>query len=85
MNDDLTTILTSYRLLLQSLPCWDAAAFMDWVEEVSFWLARIQDVEAYQQWALIFAMDLQQKGGRPLDLCLGVLERHVVQAMEIKP
>lgn len=78
----LTDILTEYRQILKGIPLWDASGLMHWLEEVSFWLARVRDEEDYRRWAMLFAMALQDKAGKPLSLCLGLLEGHVVRCME---
>lgn len=80
----LTETLTSYRLILKDIPLWDAAGLMHWLEDVSFWLARVPDDGNYHWWALSFAMDLQVKTRKPIEVCLGVLESHIVRAMAAK-
>jgi len=70
-------ILTSYRRLLRGIPLWDGCALMHWLEEVAFWLSRVQDQAAYGKWAFVFASALQTKSGQPLSLCLGILEGQV--------
>lgn len=77
----LNDILTEYRLLLKDIPLWDACGIMNWLEQAAFWLARVRDEEEYKLWALRFAMDLHGKAGKPVNLCLGLLEGHVSRSM----
>lgn len=81
------TILSGYRLLLPKINLWDANGLMNWVDEVAFWLARLPDNDsmddlARDRWKLVMAGGLQTKTGKPLSLCLGIVEGHVTQALK---
>lgn len=78
------TILTGYRLLLTNIPAWDACGLMNWIEEVSFWLSRLDDSGEMadsdrRRWVLVMAGALQHKTSRPLGLCVVVLNGHIAR------
>ncbi len=78
MLDD---ILTDYRNQLATIPLWDGRAIVTWLEQVSFWLARLKVEEDYKLWALKMATGLHLKGGQPLNVCLGVLQGQVTKCL----
>lgn len=76
------TILTSYRLMLPDIQLADAWGLMNWIEEVGFWLSRVDDTGEMEdtdqrRWVLVMAGALQRKTSRPLGLCVGVLQGHI--------
>lgn len=80
------TILTSYRLLLPGIQLCDACGLMNWIEEVSFWLSRLDDSGEMadsdrRRWVLVMAGSLQQKTSRPMGLCIGVLNGHISRTL----
>lgn len=77
------TILSHYRELLPHINMWDACGLMNWLDEVSFWLARV-DEQDYQRWMLVMSGALETKVGKPLQLCLGLLEGHVERHLKEK-
>lgn len=79
------TILSSYRLMLPDISLADAWAMMNWIEEVCFWLARVDDTgdmddTDQRRWLLVMAASLERKTSRPMGLCIKVLEHHIVRS-----
>ena len=78
------TILTSYRLMLPDIQLADAWGLMNWVEEVGFWLSRVDDTGDMEdtdqrRWLLVMAASLERKTRRPMGLCVQILEHHIVR------
>lgn len=74
------TALKSYYAILKVIPR-DVASLAGWIDEVSFWLARIENEEDFRKWTLVLAYRLAEKGDQPFEWYLNRLQDQVVRAM----
>ena len=60
-------LLDTYRQSISRIQLWDANGLMNWIEDVAFWLARIEETDERKAQTEIFATTLATRVGKPVE------------------